>query len=67
MLSDNMFSIKIIKNDEFHKQAKHINIQHHFIRKLIEQNKISIDYLNTKDILANNFTKALEKLEFKNH
>ncbi len=36
MLSDNTSSIKMTKNDEFHGRTKHIDIQHHFIRELVE-------------------------------
>lgn len=67
MLSNNTSSIKMIKNDKFPGQTKYIDIQHHFIRKLVEQNKICIDYINIKDMLANNFTKALGQLKFENH
>ena len=67
MLGDNTSSIKMTKNDEFHGQTKHIDIQHHFIRELVERNEISIDYINTKDMLADDFTKALGKPEFENH
>ena len=67
MLGDNTCSIKMTKNDEFHGQTKYIAIQHHFIRELVERNEISIDYINTKDMVAEDFTKALKKPEFENH
>ena len=67
MLGDNMSSIKMTKNDKFHGRTKHIDIQHYFIRELVEQNEIFIHYINTKDMLANDFTKALEKPEFENN
>lgn len=34
---------------------------------LIEQNKISIHYINRKNKLANNFTKTLNLFEFQNY
>ncbi len=55
------------KNDKFHGRTKHIDIQHHFIRDLVEGNEISIDYINTKDMLAEDFTKAHGKTELVNH
>lgn len=67
ILDNNTFNIKIIKNGKFHKQKKQIDIQYHFIKKLIEQNKISIDFINKIDILADNFIKALEKPKFENN
>ena len=55
------------KYDKFHSQIKHIDIQHHFIRELVEQNKMFIDYINTKNMLADEFTKTLRKPKFENH
>lgn len=48
ILGNNIPGMKITNNDKFHMQVKHINIQYHFIKELIEQKKISIDYINTK-------------------
>lgn len=67
MLSDNTSSIKMTKSNEFYRQIKYIDIQHHFIRELLERNKIFINYINTKDMLVDNFIKALRKPKFENH
>lgn len=67
MLDDNIFGIKMTKIDKFYKQIKPIDIQQYFISKLVEQNKIFIDYFNIKMMLANNFNKALEKRKFENN
>lgn len=67
ILSDNIFNIKMTKNNKFHGQTKHIDIQHHLIRELVEENKIFADYINIKNMLADNFTKTLAKPKFENY
>lgn len=67
MLDNNMTSIKITKNDKFHRQIKYINIYHHFIKELMKQNNIFIDSINIKNMLADNFINPLKNPEFKNY
>lgn len=67
MLDNNMTSIKITKNDKFHRQTKYINIYHHFIKELMKQNNIFIDSINIKNMLADNFINPLKNPEFKNY
>lgn len=62
-----MFNIKMTKNDIFYGCIKPIDIQHYFIKNLVEKNKTFIDYINTKDMLANNFTWTLDKAKVLNY
>lgn len=48
----------------FHEYTKHINVQYHFICKLIEKGEIQTDHWTTKDELVNSFIKALAKENF---
>ena len=56
---DNTSSINISKNLVQHSRTKHINIGHHFIRKLVENKTIIIEYVTTDKQLADMFNKAL--------
>ena len=47
------------ENAEFHKRTKHIDIQYHFIRECIENNKIKVGYISTNEMLADGLTKGL--------
>lgn len=67
ILGNNKCNIRMMKNDKFYNYLKYINIQHYFIRELVKKNEISINYINTKKILVDNFRKVLGKLEFLNH
>jgi len=59
IMEDNTGAIKLGHNAEFHKRTKHIDIKYHFIRELVENNKIRILYINTKDQLADPLTKSI--------
>ena len=60
MYCDNISAINISKNPVQHSRTKHIDIQHHFIRDLVEQEVIKIDYVQTENQIADIFTKPLD-------
>ncbi len=39
----------------------HIDVQHHFVRKQVEDGEIMFEYCSTKDMMADVLTKALSK------
>ena len=57
--ADNQGCIALANNPVSHSRAKHIDIYHHFIRERIERQEIKLNYISTKDMLADVFTKAL--------
>jgi len=57
IMEDNQGAIKLGHNAEFHKRTKHIDIKYHYIRELVDGNKLRIIYINTKDQLADPLTK----------
>ncbi|GFY85496.1 molybdenum cofactor sulfurase family protein [Actinidia rufa] len=59
---DNMSAIAMTKNPVFHARSKHIELQHHFIRDLVNNGEISIEFVNNNDQPADILTKA--NLEF---
>ncbi|KAL9145431.1 hypothetical protein ABFS82_13G041900 [Erythranthe guttata] len=61
---DNESAINISKNTVQHSRTKHIDLRHHFIRKLVEQKRVTIDYVSTNNQLADIFTKPLDFLRF---
>lgn len=64
---DNQGTIKLIKNPEFHKRTKHIEVRYHFIRQKYEDGIINIQYVPSSDQLADILTKALPKETFQKH
>ena len=61
---DNKSAIDISKNPVQHSRTKHIDIRHHFIRELVEDNQVVIDHVVTDSQLADIFTKSLEYTRF---
>lgn len=56
---DNKGAIRLALNPGTHQRTKHIDIKHHVSRELIEDNVISLDYIQSRPQLADVLTKAL--------
>lgn len=61
---DNQSAIRLIKNSEFHKRTKHIDVKFHYIRETVESGEVSVQYVPTDMQRADIFTKALPKNKF---
>ncbi|XP_012841324.1 PREDICTED: uncharacterized protein LOC105961635 [Erythranthe guttata] len=57
---DNVSAINISKNPVQHSRTKHIEIRYHFIRNLVEEGTVSLEYVTTEKQLADIFTKPLD-------
>lgn len=60
-LMDNQSAIRLVKNPEFHKRTKHIDVRYHFIREKYEDGIFVLDYVATDEQAADIMTKALPK------
>lgn len=56
---DNQGAIALAQNSGYHARTKHVDIKHHFTRENVENGTIKIDYVDTKQQLADMMTKAL--------
>jgi hypothetical protein len=56
---DNQPAIRISENSSDHARSKHIDIKHYYIRDLIKDGSIHLEWISTHDQLADIFTKAL--------
>ena len=61
---DNECAIKIADNPVQHSKTKHIEIRHHFLRDHVMKEDIDIIHVNTKEQLADIFTKPLDEKRF---
>ncbi|KAJ3702073.1 hypothetical protein LUZ61_005778 [Rhynchospora tenuis] len=59
ILCDNTSAILISKNPVLHSRTKHIEIRHHFIRDHVEKGDVELIHVDTKDQIADIFTKPL--------
>ena len=58
---DSNSALKLTRNPEFHAKSKHIDVKHHFIREKVEDGVINTQRVDTRDNLADMFTKALAR------
>ncbi|XP_018373892.1 PREDICTED: LOW QUALITY PROTEIN: putative nuclease HARBI1 [Trachymyrmex cornetzi] len=66
---DNQSEIRLIRNPEFHKRTKHVNVQYHYIREKFINGDIDALYVPSEQQLADTLTKPIacsqfEKLRF---
>ncbi|KAJ1687189.1 hypothetical protein LUZ63_018579 [Rhynchospora breviuscula] len=59
ILCDNTSAILISKNPILHSRTKHIEIRHHFIRDHVEKGDVELVHVDTKEQIADIFTKPL--------
>ena len=61
---DNTSAINISKNLVMHTKTKHIAIKYHFLRELVQDKEVRLEYVNTKEQIVDIFTKPLPKDAF---
>ena len=49
----------------YHERTKHIDVKLHFIRDVIESEKVKVEKVSTEENSANMFTKSLSSVKFK--
>ena len=64
IFEDNQSAIQMTKNPQYHGRAKHIGIKFHFIRELVEDGTVSIQYCPTEEMVADMLTKGLPQHQF---
>jgi hypothetical protein len=64
LLCDNESVIKLANNPVRHSITKHIDIRHHFLRDHEAKGDIELFHVNTKNQLADIFTKPLDETRF---
>ena len=58
---DNTTSIENSKNLVMYTNTKHISIKYHYLRELVQDKIVRMEYVDTKEKLVDIFTKALPK------
>jgi hypothetical protein len=64
ILEDNQSCIHLAKNQGDFPRSKHIDMRYHFVREQVERGEIILRKIDTKQNLADVFTKALDKVQF---
>jgi transposase InsO family protein len=63
ILSDNQGSITNSKNPEDHRNMKHIEVRHHYIREQVAAGNINLEYISTSQMAADVLTKPVAAIQ----
>ena len=61
---DNTSAISISKNPVMHSETKNIPIKFHFLQEQVTEKNIKLEYIGTKEQVADVFTKPLPRETF---
>ena len=64
ILCDNTSAINISKNPMMYTKTNHIAIKYYFLRELVQDKEVRLEYVNTKEKIVDIFTKSLPKDAF---
>lgn len=64
LYQDNQSCIQLSDHPSGHHRTKHIDIRHHHIRDHVIKKDIEIEYLETKEMIADMFTEGLPRPQF---
>jgi hypothetical protein len=59
LYTDSQSAIELSKNPVYHARTKHVDITYHFTRYYIVEKQIDLQYISTKEMLADNLTKII--------
>jgi|SRR5579862_3737471 len=57
--TDSQSIIALPQNPEHHARTKHIDIQYHFIRNCVKDERLKLEYCSIEDMIADGLTKVL--------
>jgi hypothetical protein len=61
---DSQSAIFLVKNLDYHSKTKHIDVQYHFVRDMIEEKKVSLMKVDTLKNVADSLTKSVSIEKF---
>ena len=63
--SDSQIAISLVKNPTFHARTKHIDVQYHFVRDMVEDGKVKLEKVETLVNVDDALTKPMSIEKFR--
>lgn len=64
LCGDNKASQNLVKNPEHHNWSKHIDVQYHYTREIMDDSLIAVKQISTNNMVADILTKPLTGEKF---
>jgi hypothetical protein len=61
---DSQSAIFLAKNPTYHSMTKHIDVHYHFMRDMVESNKVLLEKVDTLENITNSLTKSVSVVKF---
>ena len=61
---DSQSAIFLAKNPAYHSRTKHIDVQYHFVRDMVESMKVLLEKVDTLENVADSLTKSMSTEKF---
>jgi hypothetical protein len=61
---DSQSAIFLAKNPAYHSKTKHIDVQYHFVRDMVEEKKVLLEKVDTLKNVADSLTKSMSIEKF---
>jgi hypothetical protein len=61
---DSQSAIFMEKNTVYHSKTKNIDVQYHFVRDMVESNKVLLEKVDTLENIADSLTKLVSVVKF---
>ena len=61
---DSQSAIFLAKNPAYHSRTKHIDVQYHFVRDMVESMKVLLEKVDTLENVADSLTKSVNIEKF---
>ncbi|OIT27523.1 retrovirus-related pol polyprotein from transposon tnt 1-94 [Nicotiana attenuata] len=64
---DSQAAIAYTKDPKYHNKTKHIHVKYNFVRDMVASGEINLQYIPTRSMIADPFTKAISRDMFEKH
>ena len=61
---DNQSAILLVKNPAYHSKMKHMGVQYHFVKDMVEIKKVLMEKVNTLYNVVDSLTKSISTKKF---